>query len=921
MRPGTRSTWTVAALVFLVTGWSGLVFEILWIRLLGSVFGNTIHGISTTLAAFLGGLGIGAFVLGGVVDRRRLTLRELLGLFAILESSAAVIALAICLTIPRLESLAGLLGPGDPSPWTLALRAMATVLLLFVPTFLMGGSLPILSKALLLVSPQVGATVGTLYAINTLGAALAALTVDAGLIMNMGIARTAMIAAAGNLAAMTIMVLAMWRARARREVESSAPSGDQSPLPPLDGRRLLVLVYAVSGFCALGYEVVWSRVLLNELYASRFAISTMLGVVLLGLVAGAALASAYLRRGRSRVIRALVLVQGAIGLSAIASLYGLACWSPALREVAGSWTRAVAPLEGLSLNLAGVTDCLPHVLVLQGLPALALGAVFPLVAEGTVHGSGVAGRGVGTLYLWNTMGAIGGSLAAGFLILPRLGAEGTLQLFAALNLLFAIALLTLGGARRRLHLTLVAAAAVAVAFWMAPKNGLVTRREAAGLGSMVPHLEGETLFLSEGLYETLSIREYRLGGEFVERKLITNSYSMSGTGMEGNRYMRLMAHIPLLLHPDPRGAALIAFGVGNTGRAIAAHPVERIDVIDISREIIELAPYFVHANKGVLGDPRVRVHVNDGRNFLAAGDERYDLITFEPPPPGQADVVGLYTREYYERVRDRLTPDGLVTQWLPILQVGYPTNLSMIRSVLEVFPDVTLWSGALGELVICGSLSPQELSPAEIGARIAERELAAELAEIGINSAEALLATFLGGRAWLERLTAGVPPVTDDNRLLEFDYARTRVRPSPIGDYFAFFQSGEHLPGVDPALHEALREISIWRLKQFGGGIRDPEFPVRLVDLVDRIGNPYLADSMVGIPWPAARALLDPARRLELIEDRRLLAFAIWHHLVRRELGQAARLTQAGLDRFGGDPGLERMKSSILEIARRSGPQ
>jgi spermidine synthase/MFS family permease len=888
----------------MLTGFGSLIFEVVWIRLLSDIFGTTIHATATSLAGFLGGLGIGAFLIGKYIDRHDLNFRALLIAFAICELAAAILGLLLCLLLPHLHVIGALVDYGSSGAATIV-RVVVTFALLFVPTFFMGGSLPILSKALLMVSPQAGRTVGALYAINTLGGALGAVLVDAWLIINHGLIRTAGIAAAGNLVAVFLVFGFLQQPSPRSAVPKPRSPSDEPPHGPL-----LLGVYALSGFCALAYEVVWVRVLLGEVFSSRFAISTMVGVVLLGLVAGAGLAAVLIRR-RTNVIGLLGVLQAFVGISALASLYVLESLSTRLRAVAETWVNKVINLDLAGLNLVGVADCLPQVLVLQAVPATLLGAVLPLVAEGVVSGSKQAGHSVGRVYLWNTLGAIGGATVAGFLLLPNVGMEGSVQLLATINVLLAIVLLSFAASTRRKALAVLCAAGVLVLLFVLPKNGFITRKEAKALPRLIPNLEGETIYLGEGLYETLAVREYGFLGAPAERLLMTNFYSMSGISTASNRYMRLMAHIPLLLRDDPQRVAAIAFGVGNTARAAAAHPVAHIDVIDISEDILRLSPYFSAANLNVLEDHRVDKHVMDGRNFLLGTSHKYDLITFEPPPPGQADVVGLYTKEYYELVRNRLTPRGLVTQWIPIIQTGYTTNLSMIRTFVEVFPYVTLWTGALNELIVCAGVEPMELDTNALNRRISERSLHSELAEIGAGDAESVFAAYLGGKKWLEDLTRNVPAITDDNRLLEYDYARKATEPSTISDYFNFYRSGDFVPGIDRHSQDDMRQICIWRLQQLMGTLNTSEFAERILVMTKEIQNLYLADIMFGLPRSVQHLVGDPSWQGRLLDNRAILPSAVWHHLLRNEFDEAGRLAQSGLDRWPGDPRLEQLRTWI----------
>ncbi len=924
------SVWGVVALAFFVTGFNGLVFELLWIRLLSAIFGTTIQGTSTTLAAFLGGLGIGAFTIGRWIDRRELTLRGLLGAFAACEVIAGGLSLALCLAFPRLAAL-GAMG-ADVSPAILLMRATATFALLFLPSFLMGGSLPILSKALLAISPRPGRTVGLLYALNTLGAAAGAILVDAWLVMHLGIMRTALVAAAGNAVAAAFVVITLIGAspapptpkRVRQEpIPEPVPderAGMGSTRTSLPARAWLIALYGVSGFCALGYEVAWTRILLNEVFSSRFAVSTMLAVVLIGLVVGGALMSALLPP-RRYLIPVLAVIQALIGLSALGGLIALESWGPALRRIAEGWTARAIAIDTAGINLVGVADCLPLVAVLQGIPSLLLGAVLPLVAEGSVAASRQAGGDVGRLYLGNTIGAIAGAIGVGFLLLPMVSAGRTLQILAGLNVVLAILLITARTTRgRQLVGVLIGAGAMALVA-LAPASGYMQRREDRTRKAFKPALESRTLVLEEGVYETVAVREYRLQGIPVDWRLITNSYSMSGVNMIGNRYMRLMAHIPLLLQADPSPAdwnvALIAFGVGNTARALALHPVDHLDVIEISPGVLDVAPYLRMANAGVLEDPRVSVHVNDGRNYLLGTDRRYDLITFEPPPPGQADIVGLYTREYYRLVRDRLTAGGCMTQWLPIIQVTHRANLSMIRSALDVFPHVSLWTGIFDELILCASLAPMPLDAGAITQRIQGRGLESDLREIGIEDAEGLLATFLADEKVLSQWTLDVPPVTDDNRLLEYEYARKARESSHIRDYHRFYQSSQYVPGIDRAEQDAVRRISVWRLDQMMGVLRDPDFPGALFPMVERENLLYLADVMLGLPRAAASVVDDPAALHALAQEPTLLEQAFWHCLLRQRYRDAAQVLQARLDRWPAEDRYVQLRDFAMSMARR----
>jgi spermidine synthase len=778
----------------------------------------------------------------------------------------------------------------------------------------MGGSLPVLSKALLQFVPRIGKTVGALYAINTLGAAMGSVLVDAWLILNLGMLRSTIIAATGNIVVALAICGLMWRQQYRAPAPLAKVRAERI-LSGLGPRQVLA-IYAISGFCALAYEVVWTRILLNHVFSSRFAISTMLAVVLLGLVVGSALATRLLRDGL-RGSTGILTVQILLGVTALVGFYGLESWSPRLHAIGLNWSRAIAGVTPLHMNFVATAVCLPHALALEFVPCILLGAMLPLVAQAAVGSVATAGRSVGLIYLSNTLGAIGGAILAGFILLPRIGSEGTLQILAALNILLGLGIaMRMGGPRRRAAIGVTAFCTLLLLI-VSPKDWAIQRREGIGRETFLPGVEAKTLYLADGLYATISVREHSMLQIPFERRLMTNSYSMSGTGQLSNRYMRLMAHIPLLLIDEPENAALIAFGIGNTARALASHPLRHIDAIDIADEAFQVAPYFAKANRDVLHDPRVTTHVNDGRNYLHGTTRHYDLITFEPPPPVQADVVSLYTTEYYKLVRSCLTDRGMMTQWLPIAQALYSTDLSMVKSVLEVFPHVTLWTGAMGELILCASASPMSLNVANIDRRIGERRLDAELKEIGIGDGSAILATFLGDEQWLRTLTASVEEVTDDNRLLEYDYARRGAEPSDVEAYLAFFRSGQYVSGVDSLTQDEMRQLCAFRWEYVVGKVGNVGTLDDLPRWLRRSDLCYLFDATFGVPAELQAEVERAVASGAVLEDRLATTKASWHYLARDQQERAEGLIDAGLRKWPFDTELRRLQ--MIERSRHTG--
>jgi spermidine synthase len=290
----------------------------------------------------------------------------------------------------------------------------------------------------------------------------------------------------------------------------------------------------------------------------------------------------------------------------------------------------------------------------------------------------------------------------------------------------------------------------------------------------------EILAMREGLTETVMVLRTSFRGQPLYHRLMTNGHSMSATTYRGRRYMKLFAYWALARNPGARQALLVSYGIGSTAKALTdTRQLTSIDVVDTSRDILALAPLAFPGGGSPLADPRVRVHVEDGRFFLQTTDERYDLITAEPPPPRGAGIASLYSREYFQLVRDRLRDGGVVTHWLPVNMLWLPETQAILRGFCDVFPDCSLWSGAGLQWMLAGTRgAPVPVPEEQWSAQWRDPVVAAELAELGLEVPESLGATFLADAATLAEWTRGVPPLDDDHP----GRIRARYPPDELGD-------------------------------------------------------------------------------------------------------------------------------------------
>jgi predicted membrane-bound spermidine synthase len=725
----------VASAIFALSGAAALVFETLWFHQASLALGSSVMASSAVLAAFMAGLALG----NAIAARRGDRLRHPLRVFAALELAIGVTGALLVFGLPELgPALAPLLAPLADTGIGLALaRFAAAFSLLAIPATAMGLTLPLLTRAFAASVASYGPVLGRLYGWNTLGA-LAGVALAEGLLIGaLGIRGTALFAAAGNgIAAAGGLWLARRLADAEHPVAQAPPAGHAG------------LVWRIAafgaGFALLALEVVVFRFLSLFVVTRSEAFAWMLCVALAGIGLGGLLGEATLRRWRpaTHLTGALALAGGA----ALIASYAVFPWiaasiGPHKLSGAGAVLRLCAPL------------LLPT--------ALISGVLFTWLGAGLRESLAGAAQTTGSLTVANTLGSAAGSLAAAFLLLPGLGMERS---FFALALVYAVvgtALALRGGSRPAAGM---AAFAWLVAAALFPFGAMQSQHFRRALESYdVP--EDARLELREGLNETILWVEIPfLGAPYVHR-LVTNSFSMSATDVQARRYMKLYVYWPAAVHPSLSRALLLSYGVGSTARALADTPgVEMIDVVDVSREILEMSSQaFPDPARDPLRDPRVHVHVEDGRHFLATTAERYDLITGEPPPPMVAGVVNLYTREYFELVRSRLAEGGIFTTWLPLRQLTDRSALSILRAFCDAFPDCSLWRGMSFELMLVGTRDARgPVSAEHFTAQWRDPVVRPELEALGFERPEQLGALFIADAEDLARFTRGVPPLVDD---------------------------------------------------------------------------------------------------------------------------------------------------------------
>lgn len=751
--------------IFFVSGSSALMFESLWFRQAGLAFGNSIWAVSLVLSGFMGGLALGNLLAAREGGR----VKHPVALYAVAELVIGGSGILLVYLLPNLGPwLAPLFLPVLNQPWILnTLRLLLALLLLLIPSTAMGLTLPLLTKVLSAHDPVFGRVLGRLYGWNTLGALFGVLLIEFVLIEAAGVHATAWFAGFLNV----LVAAVTWQLGKNiepTELAQNPPSGRTSTLKNGSGTstlknglrastpkndesisalwRFLPAAF-LSGFCLLALEIIWFRFLMLFISGHSESFAIMLVIVLAGIAFGGFAASGILRK------RPRFSEEGAT-LAFILSVFCILSYA-VFPNVVSPFRQAVITRAPAILSI-GLPLMFP-VSFLSGIFFTLIGAALREHLASEMAATGV-------LTFANTTGAALGAFCAGFLFLPVFGVERSLFLIAVFYGLIGLWLMS--GQRRILRTAYLGAACFGAALLIFPTGDMEKYHLLVPSQRLIaPDEVAKITKAREGLIETISYLEQQWQEKPLFYRLITNSYSMSSSDFRSRRYMKLFVYWPLAVHPDPKDALLISYGVGSTAKALTdSKGLRRIDVVDISRDILEMndAVYSDPATHP-LNDPRIRVHIEDARYFLQTTDQRFDLITAEPPPPEVAGVVNLYTREYFQLLYDRLNEGGIATYWLPLHAIDDMSVKAILRAFCEVFEDCALWHGQWLDLMLTGTRNAKGPVSEEVFLRQWQDPIVSkELSDLGFERPEQLGALFIGDAEYLNQITQGAPPLVDN---------------------------------------------------------------------------------------------------------------------------------------------------------------
>ncbi|HYK83275.1 MAG TPA: fused MFS/spermidine synthase [Gemmatimonadales bacterium] len=714
-----RSSATRAyAILFFLSGTTGLVYELLWVRVLYQTFGSTIQAVTTVVAAYMGGLGLGAWLVGRWADRHPRP-AALYGLLEIAIGACGVLSpLVLELAHRAYLATAASLGPGSVANGMLRFALAALVLL--VPTSLMGGTLPVLTRAFTGADRRaLPHSLGLLYGLNTLGAVVGTALAGFVLIEFVGI-RTSLWGTAGVNVALGAAALALAPALAYapepRAVPAAGPAavGGPAVAPGAGGalRRVALILLALTAFAALLDEIAWTRVLVMIVGASTYAFTLVLLVFLLGIGLGSGLVA---RRGAASPAETAAAAAGAQAVTALGAALLFVEFAVLPRYIIAVFQveafGAVARLAAMGLAVGAVVF----------VPAIGMGMTFPLLTDLVASADAARGADVGRAYAVNTLGGIAGAVVTGFVLVATLGTDRTLRLGVVVNVLAALGLAAFAargvaaGApqHRRLGRHVVAAgalaslalgAALAVAPWstrlvdLGPSIYAREPMDASAVAEFLAHRGSRQRAYREGWNATVSVWEGVAGRALkVNGKADASDYADMDTQV-------MLGLAPVAAHPQPKSAFVVGYGSGATAGVLAAVPgMARVRVSEIEPAVLAMSRFFLAVNDSVLERPNVSVVVDDARSALQLDPARYDVVVSEPSNPWLAGVATLYTPEFFQIARRHLADGGVFCQWVQLYQLPLAVVAGIVRNIRSVFPHVQLWFGSPGDVIVIAS--------------------------------------------------------------------------------------------------------------------------------------------------------------------------------------------------------------------------
>lgn len=771
--------------LFFFSGFSGLVYEVVWLRMLVLVMGNTTMAASTILAAFMGGLALGSWFWGRFIESGRVSG---LTVFGWMEIGVGVYALAFT-TLIQIASpveiwLAASTGT-DNLP-QLMLRFLICCLVLTPPTFLMGGTFSVLGHYLIRTDASFGRETSFLYGVNTVGAVLGAFSTGFFLINLLGHRHCLWLAGALSI---TVGTTAIWTAR--RPI-SIAPTVRKKKKAVKHSQRqsaskinfLVMTGLLVSGFCAMSYQVLWTRLLILIADNSVYSFTSILVIFLAGIAAGSLVLTTIIGHvRRPGLIFGYILV----GIAATAFCYPYFIEPQRIDLNTPYWYFLIVKL--------------PLVIIV---PTMLMGMTFPLAAHIHQISRGTVGGSIGNVLAINTIGSVAGAVAAGFWLIPVLGFRNGLILLSVANLVMGAAIIARSIKPPAAVLTLAVLAGVGLAGFALMPADYFEKKYAR----IEP--QSRLIYYSEDKAANVSVFQRPDGN----RVLYINGIPEVDTSYLSVRTLKLLGVLAGVLSKRPDDALMVTFGAGITAGSTALF-ADRVDCVDLAQQARTIAGYFGQVNANVADNPKVTIHVDDARHYLQTADRQYAIIVSDATHPRSYDSWVLFTRQFYELVKNRLADDaGVFCQWLPFHGMDERQFVSIVRTFASVFPHTSIWREGQAYIVLLATPAPLAIDFSDMSEKLARPTIRKALRSVSLDNPIDLLGSFSMGPGQIARMTESGTIIEDNSpEHLFFSFRATleeQYRKWPLDNYRLLIRHEESvLPYVNNISQDENRRQAI----------------------------------------------------------------------------------------------------------------
>jgi spermidine synthase len=737
----------VLLFLFAGSGCAALIYEVVWFQLLQLVIGSSAVSLGVLLGTYMGGMCLGSLLLPRLISRREHPLR----VYGLLELGIGIFGVAVLFVIPMLNGIyTAAVGDGLPS---ILLRGLVAGICLLPPTVLMGASLPAIGRWV--ESTPVGVSwLGLFYGGNIAGAVFGCLFAGFYLLRVHDMRTATFVAAAVNIG----VALASFALRSRASYEE--PAGQAVAARP-QGAWPVYTAIALSGLCALGAEVVWTRLLALMLGATVYTFSIILAVFLIGLGIGSS--------GGSIWTRTLTRPRVALGVCQLLLAVAVAWTAYAVSDLIPSWPfNPLAVKDPWRLFRIDFLMCLMAILP----PALLWGLSFPLALASLANKEQDSGALVGEVYAANTVGAILGAVGFSIVLIPWVGTHGSQQALIALSVVAGLVMFWRAGLSGSGYFGVGAATLVSI-FLFATVSEVPWLAIGYGRRMSLQTDPGKPLYIGEGRNSSVVVSQLPGGQVYfhVSGKVeaSTEPYDM--------RLQRMLGHIPALVHEKPKSVLVVGFGAGVTAGTFVLHPdVENITICEIEPLIPQASSrYFATENHNVFRDRRTHMVYDDARHFVLTTNDKFDIITSDPIHPWVKGTATLYSKEYFELVKKHLNPGGVITQWVPLYESDFDTVKSELATFFDVFPNGTIWGNDINgegyDLVLLAQVEPTRIDIDALDQRMQREDhrlVKQSLAEVNFHSVPQLLGTYAGRASDLTGWLQGAQINRDLNLRLQY---------------------------------------------------------------------------------------------------------------------------------------------------------